>query len=117
MKSYKLDMENQRIIHTVEGQEAYWQFVQKSLSTEKYYWDLYSENFGLRNMQSYIGKDKEYIMAHFPQDVRDCLMTDPFKRTIDIDSFEYEDVPGGVLCRCRVISVFGERVLERQLPT
>jgi hypothetical protein len=100
-KTWKVDKESQRIVGSIDGADAYWQFVQKALSTEKYYWYDYDQSYGIRNIERYIGKDRGYIEAHFPIDVEDCVMTDD--RTDKVDNYQYEEVGTNKLkCSCRI---------------
>lgn len=105
-KTWYVDKVNNRIVNNIDGAEAYWQFVQKTLSTDKYYWYAYDKNYGVRNMQKYIGKGQAYIEARFPIDMEQALMTDD--RTVKIDNYEYEEVGVGKLkCSCVIWSVYG----------
>ena len=116
-KTYRVDKVNNRIVGNIDGAEAYWQFCVKALSTDKETWDYYDENYGLRNMQRYIGKPREYIEAHFPKDVMECVGTD--FRTTNVDGFEYEEIMtsrGRALqCKCVIWSIYGAKPFTKEI--
>ena len=116
-KTWNIDKENKRIVGTIDGAEAYWQFCKKALSTDKESWQYYDQNYGLRNMMRYIGKDRGYIEAHFPKDVMECVGTD--FRTQKVDGFEYEEIMtqhGRALkCSCVIWSIYGARRITKEV--
>ena len=87
-KTYKIDLETQRIVGTIDDREAYLQFLDKTLSTDKYAWPYYDQYFG-NEIRSLIGKSKGVIMAKFPTIIEQAIMPDD--RTISVHDFSYED--------------------------
>lgn len=91
-KTYKIDLEHQRIVGTIDEREAVMQFIKKTLSTDKYAWDFYDQNFG-NEIKSLMGKSKGYIMAQFPHIVDRALLTDDrIVRTYDYEYFNWENI-------------------------
>lgn len=111
VKTWKVDKENNRIVGTIDGAEAYWQWCHKALSTWKENWVYYNQLYGIRNPQRYAGKDRGYIEAHFPKDVWDCVGI--HFATTKVDNFEYEEIMtehGKALnCKCIIWSIYGGR--------
>ena len=87
-KTYKIDKENQRIIGTIEDREACLQFIDKTLSTDKFSWAYYDKYFG-NQINTLIGRSKGYIMARFPLIVEQALLYDD--RIISVHDFTFED--------------------------
>ena len=114
-KTYKIDRETQRIVGTIDDREAYLQFLDKTLSTEKYAWDYYDQYFG-NEIRSLIGKSKGIIMAKFPTLVEQAILPDD--RSISVHDFSYvddEDLSDTVNISFYITSIYGEIYYTKQL--
>ena len=114
-KTYKIDLRTQRIVGTIDDREAYLQFLDKTLSTDKYSWDYYDQYFG-NQIKSLIGKDKGVIMAKFPTIVEQAIMTDD--RTVGVHDFTYDDdeIQSDVVhISFYISSIYGEIYYTKQL--
>ena len=87
-KTYRIDVNSQRITGSIDGKAALLQFIDKTFATNKYAWRYYNQNFG-NEFDKLLGKSKGYIMARFPILAKQALMTDD--RINDVHDFEFED--------------------------
>lgn len=87
-RTYRIDLDTQRIVGTIDGREACLQFIKKTLSTDKYSWAYYNQYFG-NQINLLMGKSKGYIMAKFPVIAEQALLPDD--RIVAVHDFEYED--------------------------
>lgn len=74
-RTYKLDLENKRIIGYVDSYEAVVQNVLKTILTERYAYEIYTSDIGME-MEKYIGEDFDYIKANFKKELLDALKID-----------------------------------------
>lgn len=86
-KTFKLDMENKRIIDMVDGLEAVKQSVYCILNTERFEWLIYSWNYG-SELKDLFGKSSGLIKAKIKKRIREALIQDD--RISDVDSFFFD---------------------------
>lgn len=83
--TYKLDLENKRIMGKVDNSDSVFQAVQKILSTDKYAYDIYDWNYG-NELLKLVGKEFSYIEVKLPQIIEEALLQDD--RIKEITDFE-----------------------------
>lgn len=103
---------NGQIAGMDDGFEAVKQTIHVILTTERYRYQIYSGNFGAE-LESLIGKDREYIKVSLPAIVRDALSVD--NRIIDAVNFNYEFMDNNVHVTFDVNTVYGVVNAEVQI--
>lgn len=83
-KTFKLDVENKRIINMIDGLEAVKQSVYCILNTERFEWLIYSWNYG-SELKDLFGKSSGLVKAKIKKRIREALIQDD--RISDVDSF------------------------------
>ena len=73
--TYKLDLENKRIMGKVNNSDSVFQAIQKILSTDKYAYDIYDWNYG-HELLKLVGKEFSYIEVKLPQIINEALLQD-----------------------------------------
>lgn len=102
--TYKLDLENKRIIGKVDNSDSVFQAVQKILSTDKYAYDIYDWNYG-NELLKLIGKEFSYIEVKLPQIIEEALLQDD--RIKEISDFEITQVSiDTISVSFKVITIF-----------
>lgn len=93
--TYRLDLDNKKIMGKVDNTDSVFQAITKILSTDKYAHEIYDWNYG-QELLKLVGKDYGYIKARLPELVKEALyqddrikeVTDFVMNQIDIDSME-----------------------------
>lgn len=102
--TYKLDLENKRIMGTVDNSDSVFQAIQKILSTDKYAYDIYDWNYG-HELLKLVGKEFNYIEVKLPQIIEEALLQDD--RVKEITDFEITQLGiDTVSVSFRVITIF-----------
>lgn len=86
-KTFKLDVENKRIINMIDGLEAVKQSVYCILNTERFEWLIYSWNYG-SELKDLFGKSSGLVKAKIKKRIREALIQDD--RISDVDSFFFD---------------------------
>lgn len=86
-KTFKLDVENKRIIDMVDGLEAVKQSAYCILYTERFEWLIYSWNYG-SELKDLFGKSSGLVKAKIKKRIREALIQDD--RISDVDSFFFD---------------------------
>jgi len=86
-KTFKLDVENKRIVDMVDGLEAVKQSVYCILNTERFEWLIYSWNYG-SELKDLFGKSSGLVKAKIKKRIREALNQDD--RITDVDSFFFD---------------------------
>lgn len=92
-RTFRMDMENKRIVGFVDGLEAIAQTVYCTLGAERYEHLIYSWNHGVE-LQNLIGKSMPYVKSELKRRITEALVQDD--RIRSVDSFDFE-VSGGKL--------------------
>ena len=74
-RTWKLDPENGRLLHEIDGIEAIRQAVAVMLSIPRYEHLIFSDGFG-HELNELIGRDPDYIEAAAPALIREALSAD-----------------------------------------
>ena len=86
------------------GLEAMRQAVEIILTTKRYNWQIYSENFGIE-LDDLVGEDPDYIRTVFPTRVRDAFSVD--NRILSAQNFVFNFEADRATITFDVITVFG----------
>ena len=79
-KTYRLDFENGRCVGLVDGIEAIKQSIFKMLSTDRFKYLIYSDNYGFENL---VGKERLLVQAELPRRIKEAVLQD--ERVTDVD--------------------------------
>lgn len=88
-KTYRLDLDNGRIIGTVDGIEAVKQAVRKAIITSRYKNPVYDSDYGseVRDMIYDAESTPELIETALPELIKDALSTD--SRILEVSDFDF----------------------------
>lgn len=112
-KTYKIDPVNKRIIGTVEGADAVLQFIQKTMSTDKYAFEIYDWYYG-NELLKLVGHSYDYVVTRIPNIFREALMTDD--RITDIRDFTFTKTKiDTIVVSCVVDTVYGKLRYEQEV--
>lgn len=111
-KTFKLDMENKRIIDMVDGLEAVKQSVYCILNTERFEWLIYSWNYG-SELQDLFGKSSGLVKAKIKKRIREALIQDD--RISDVDSFFFDINERKLHVTFTVYTQWGEIEAEKEV--
>lgn len=85
--TYKLDLENKRIIGKVDNEDAIMQAIIKIMNTERYAYPIYSDKYGVE-LERIIGKDYVFVSTAIKKSIEEALLSDD--RILSIENFEIE---------------------------
>lgn len=103
--TWKLDLSSNRVKGMIDDKDAILQAVEKILLTERYAYRIYSWNYGAE-LQFYIGKDTDFVLADAERTIREALLQDD--RILDIQDFSTKQVDlNSVSVSFTVVSVAG----------
>ncbi len=103
-KTYRADLDKNKITGIIDGKEALEQAICFALLTQRYEYAIYPHSYGT-DWSGAIGEGFLKAMAAAKTAVTDSLMCDD--RIIGIDNFEFEKKERGMRMSFRVKSVFG----------
>ncbi|MBB6670287.1 DUF2634 domain-containing protein [Cohnella nanjingensis] len=103
-RTYRLDLESNRIVGKVDGLEALRQFVFKTLSTERFEHLIYSNDYGMEGSQL-LGTSPLLFRSEIPRRIREALIVDDRVQTVE--RFETTVDGDSALVRFVVVSVYG----------
>lgn len=103
--TWKLDLSSNRVKGMIDDKDAILQAVEKILLTERYAYRIYSWNYGAE-LQFYIGKDTDFVLADAERTIREALLQDD--RILDIEDFSAKQTDlNSVSVSFTVVSVAG----------
>lgn len=109
-KTYALG--ERKIEGFIDNLDALKQSICKVLSTERYEYPIYSFSYGIA-WSELIGNERAYIRAEMKRMIKDVLERD--KRIIDVSDFKIIFSGDSCLCAFKVLSVFGELRIEKEV--
>lgn len=109
-RTLKLDHDWKTITGTIDQIQAVEQSVFLILSTERYFWLIFSWNYGVE-LHDLIGKDPEYCIPEIERRIREALLQDD--RITAVENFQFEINKKKVLTTFTVISIFGNINVEK----
>lgn len=92
-KTYRLDMDNKRIVGMVDNMDAVQQAIQKALITPRMKCLAYDDQYGNESQALSSMKDvtREYIESELPVLIKDALLCDSRVKSVDDIEFTFED--------------------------
>lgn len=111
-KTYKVDLDKNKITGIIDGKEALEQAICFALLTQRYEYAIYPHSYGT-DWSKVIGESFLKAMAAAKTAITDSLMCDD--RINGIDNFEFEKKERGMQIRFRVKSVFGDIYKEGEV--
>lgn len=104
-RTYKLHIEQGRILGVTDELDAMRQAVYKILNTERFEYPMYSDHYGIE-LRELIGQDVVYVIPELERRVREALLADD--RIEDVTDFSFAYREGCVMAAFTVQTVFGE---------
>ena len=105
-KTYRVDQESGRIGGWIDGQESAQQSARKIIQTERYAYDIYSNNYGVE-IESLIGKHKDYVASVLEDNLNDGLTMD--SRINSISNFSLDlSTNDNIVPSLTVNTIYGE---------
>jgi len=110
--TYRLDLDNGRIVGKVDGLEAVNQAIRKAIITPRFKCLIYDRQYGSEVEEAIIAKDatQEYIEAAAEGFIKDALLPDT--RILSIYNFAVEVEGDGVRIAFRADTIYGETEIE-----
>lgn len=97
-------VEEEQVAGMNEGLEAMRQAVEIMLTTERYDYQIYTENFGVE-LDQLVGQDPDYIQATFPELIRDAFSID--NRILREENYVFKTSGDTMTITFDVVTVFG----------
>jgi hypothetical protein len=110
--TYTYKLTSDRIQGFTDELEALQQAIYKVLNTEKYESPIYSFSYGIE-LENLIGKDPAYVKIEMKRRVQECLLQD--ERIQSVDGFTYSITGDQLLCVFKVVSIYGDLVIEKEV--
>ncbi|HBF3487157.1 TPA: DUF2634 domain-containing protein, partial [Clostridioides difficile] len=98
-KTFKLNIEKNRVDGICDDVEALKQTIFLILNTERYQHLIYSWNYGVE-LNDLIGEPISYVIPELERRITEALIQDD--RIENIDNFEFQNIKGKVQCRFSV---------------
>lgn len=108
--TYKLDFEKGRINGMIEGLEAIEQAILKVLSTNRFAYLIYSDDYGFDNM---IGHDEIYVRGELPRRITEAVLQD--ERITSIEDFSMVFEGDSVLVKFTAVTLYGDVDVLREV--
>lgn len=74
-RTYYIDRDLGRIVNMVDDVDAMRQAIVKTLWTERYYWLIYSWNFGIE-LENLVGQNPSYVTSEIKRRITEALLAD-----------------------------------------
>lgn len=104
-KTYRMDIENKRIVGMIDGIQAMKQAIFKILNTERYLHLIYSWDYGVEFIEL-IGENKLLAYPEIKRRITEALMQDD--RITGVDAFSFESSKSGVNVTFTVYTTEGD---------
>ena len=109
-KTFKLNIEKNRVDGICDDVEALKQTIFLILNTERYQHLIYSRNYGVE-LNDLIGEPISYVIPELERRITEALIQDD--RIENIDNFEFQNIKGKVQCRFSVHTKYGNIKAEK----
>lgn len=110
-KTYRMNLESNRVRGYVDGQEAMKQAIFKILQTERYQYIMYSWNYGIETLDLY-GEPISWVCPELERRISEALLWD--SRITSVDNFEFDISKKGVIhVTFTAHTVFGDVAAEK----
>lgn len=104
-KTYRLDIEKERIYGYADGREAVEQAIYLILNTERYDYVIYSWNYGVE-LEDLCGKSTLYAISEIERRIREALTQDD--RVIGVDAFSFITNKNKIHVKFTVHTIYGD---------
>lgn len=111
-KTYRLDMDGERIYDYTDGIDAVKQAIYLTLNTERYDYLIYSWNYGVE-LKDLIGKPIYYAVSEIERRIREALIQDD--RVTAVDSFSFLTHKNKIHVTFTVHTIYGDVNAERMV--
>lgn len=112
-RTYRLDLDHNRIRGFTDGLEAMEQAIYKILNTQRYEYLIYSWNYG-NELYKTLGQNIPYVYDDIQMFITEALMPDD--RILSIDAFSFTHIKRGVVqVRCNVHTKFGDVEISKEV--
>ncbi|MBG0219998.1 DUF2634 domain-containing protein [Clostridioides difficile] len=109
-KTFKLNMERNKVDGICDDVEALKQTIFLTLNTERYQHLIYSWNYGVE-LNDLIGEPISYVIPELERRITEALVQDD--RIENVDNFEFENQKGKVQCKFIVHTKYGNIKAEK----
>ncbi|NJA28677.1 DUF2634 domain-containing protein [Clostridioides difficile] len=109
-KTFKLNMERNKVDGICDDVEALKQTIFLTLNTERYQHLIYSWNYGVE-LNDLIGEPISYVIPELERRIKEALIQDD--RIENVDNFQFENIKGKVHCKFTVYSKYGNIKAEK----
>lgn len=103
-KTYKMQIEDERVVSTTDGLTAMEQAIYKILNTERYRYVIYSWNYGIE-LDDLFGQPLPYVYPELKRRITEALLVDD--RISKVDNFTFSHKRGEVSTTFDVTTVEG----------
>ena len=105
-KTYRMDLENERIRGYTDGIEAVKQAIYKILSTERYKYLIYDWNYGIE-LADLFGKPIPFVYSMLKARIGEALLVDD--RILEVSDFNFQEIDKEtVLADYKVKTIYGD---------
>lgn len=104
-KTWIIDRNTNQVKGIGDGLPAMRQLVDVLLNTERYHWQIYTDNFGIET-EDLPGNDQAFIEAELPRRIEDAMSVDERIESVTDFTFTQKET-GSLLCTFNVNTVFG----------
>lgn len=110
--TFLVDNESEQVAGMDDGLEAIRQAIEIMLTTERFGYQIYTENFGVE-LEGLVGEDADYIKATLPARIRDAFSIDD--RILGERNYKFEVTGDEMLVTFDVDTVYGSFSTEVQI--
>lgn len=112
-KTYRMNLESNRVRGYVDGQEAMKQAIFKILQTERYQYIMYSWNYGIETLDLY-GEPISWVCPELERRISEALLWD--SRITSVDNFECDISKKGVIhVEFTAHTIYGDVAAEKEV--
>ena len=111
-KTFALDMDKKRVVGTIDGLEAVKQAAYLIFRTERFYYPIFSWNYGIET-RKLIGKPMALVIAESERYIKEALTQDD--RITDVVDFSFEVDKKKLMVKATVFSIFGDFAVENEV--
>lgn len=111
-KTYKMDIEKERISNYTDERAAIEQAIYKILNTERYRYIIYSWDYGIE-LQDLFGQPLPYVYPELERRIREALTWDD--RIHSVTDFEFSNKKGAVLAKFICHTDYGDIMGEKEV--
>lgn len=111
-KTYKIDLDKDKIRGYVDEIEAIKQAIYKILNTERYKYLIYSWNYGIE-LADLFGEPIPYVYSEIKRRISEALTQDD--RIDSVDAFSFENKKGIVSATFTAHTIYGDIESEKEV--